>query len=310
MSNIVRKKVSKQLIEKKTLMVGAATNLFMAFAGWLAYYLSNSQALALDGNFSFVAFITVILALRVSAIKLNQTSTFPFGQFAYESLFSMVKGLMIIGMLLMALIVNIERIFHYLAGEPANVLDTDVIFIYSVMMVFLCFSLAFYYKQQNKRLSNASTLLLAEYTGVKLDGLMSLGIGIALVSIRFIDIEGYFGFLHYIGDALLIIALVFLFGKEPLTLVRHSFIELAGGTLQNTKQKQHIESIIAKHLSEDGLLVDSYISKTGSCYLVVAYISITKLETIDGKAITATKAAIEAELNQHYPHSMLELSLK
>lgn len=310
MSNIVTNKLSKQLIERKALIVGAATNLFMAFAGWLGYYFSNSQALALDGNFSFVAFITVLLALRVSAIKLNQSTTFPFGQFAYESLFSIVKGLMIIGMLLMALIVNIERVFHYLAGAPASALDTDVIFIYSLVMIFLCFSLAFYYKQQNKSLSNSSTLLLAEYTGVKLDGLMSLGIGIALVSIRFINIEGSFGFLHYIGDALLVIALVFLFGKEPFTLVRNAFIELAGGTLQDTKQKQYIESILAKHLSKGGLLVDSYISKTGSCYLVVAYISITKLDTIDGKAITASKEAIEAELNQHYPHSMLELSLK
>ena len=310
MSNKVANKVTKQLIERKALIVGAATNLFMAFAGWLGYYFSNSQALALDGNFSFVAFITVLLALRVSAIKLNQTTTFPFGQFAYESLFSLVKGLMIIGMLLMALIVNTERVFHYLAGDPASALDTNVIFIYSIFMVLLCFSLAFYYKQQNKRLANSSTLLLAEYTGVKLDGLMSLAIGIALVSIRFISIDGYFGFLHYIGDALLVIALVFLFGKEPFLLVKNAFIELAGGTLQDTKQKQHIESIINKHLSEDGLLLDSYISKTGSCYLVVAYICITKLDTIDGKAITASKVAIEAELNQHYPHAMLELSLK
>lgn len=147
MSNKVANKVTKQLIERKALIVGAATNLFMAFAGWLGYYFSNSQALALDGNFSFVAFITVLLALRVSAIKLNQTTTFPFGQFAYESLFSLVKGLMIIGMLLMALIVNTERVFHYLAGDPVSALDTNVIFIYSIFMVLLCFSLAFYYKK-------------------------------------------------------------------------------------------------------------------------------------------------------------------
>ena len=303
-------KVDKALIEKKALIVGALTNLFMALAGWLGYYFSNSQALALDGNFSFDAFITVLLALRVSEIKLKQSTTFPFGQFAYESLFSLVKGLMIIGMLLMALIVNIKRVFHYLAGVPARALDTEVIFIYSLFMVLLCLCLAFYYKQQNNKLANSSSLLQAEYIGVKLDGLMSLAIGVALVSIRYVSIEGYFGFLHYIGDALLVIALVFLFGKEPFKLVRNAFIELAGGTLQDTKQKEHIESIIGKHLTEDELLVDSYISKTGSCYLVVAYISITKLHTLEAKAIKAVKQAIEAELNQHYPHSLLELSLK
>ncbi|NOR79333.1 MAG: cation transporter, partial [Methyloprofundus sp.] len=75
----------------------------MAFSGWLAYYLSYSQALLLDGNFSFIIFLTTLVAIKISAIKSRRTKLFPFGQFVYEALYSLLKGVMIIGMLLAAL---------------------------------------------------------------------------------------------------------------------------------------------------------------------------------------------------------------
>jgi len=57
---------SKNTIEQQALKYGAAVNLIMAFAGWRAYYLSRSQALFLDGNFSFLMFISLFVAIRIS----------------------------------------------------------------------------------------------------------------------------------------------------------------------------------------------------------------------------------------------------
>lgn len=44
--------------EKKALYASAIINLMMAFSGWLAYHFSNSQAILLDGNYSFIAFLS------------------------------------------------------------------------------------------------------------------------------------------------------------------------------------------------------------------------------------------------------------
>jgi divalent metal cation (Fe/Co/Zn/Cd) transporter len=301
--------MSNNAVEQKALVVGAIINCMMAIAGWVAFYFSNSQAVLLDGNFSFIAFLTTLVAIRVSMIKAKKTAMFPFGQFVYEALFSFSKGIMIIGVLLMALTVNISRVFHYLDGEPSDILNTGVILIYTFIVVILCASLAFYCNHQNKKINYSSTILKAEYSGAKVDGYMSLATGLALFGIGFVNIEGSYGFLHYIGDALLVIILVLLLGKEPFVLVRNSFVELAGGTLQNPLDKKNIETILETYLSHNDLLKDSYISKTGSSYLVIAYVNTQAINELGSENMKSIKEKILIKLNQRYRNSMLEFVL-
>ena len=301
--------VTSNTIEKQALRVGAVINFIMALAGWLAYYLSNSQALFLDGNFSFLMFISLFVAIKVSDVKAKKTELFPYGQFVYEALYSLLKGIMIIGVLLVTFIQNTSAIFHFISGGEAHLLNTKVIFIYSVSMVIFCFSSAIYYRFQNKKISNSSTILRAEYSSAIVDGFMSAGIGVALVSIRFVSLEGSFGFFHYIGDSLLVILLCLILGKGPIFLVRDSFIELAGGTLQDKSNRVHIEGILHKHLQQDNALTGSYISKTGSNYLIVAYLDTRCLETLGSGKIKQLKEQIRMELEESYPNIMFEVVL-
>ena len=299
----------KNTIEQQALKYGAAINLIMAISGWLAYYLSRSQALLLDGNFSFLMFISLFVAIRISAIKEKRTELFPYGQFVYEALYSLLKGIMITGVLLASFIQNATAIFHFLGGGQANVLNTNVILVYAVGMLFLCFSSAIYYRLQNKKTQNSSTILRAEYSAAIVDGFMSAGIGVALVSIRFINLEGSLGFLHYIGDSLLVLLLCVLLGKGPVVLIRDSFIELAGGTLQNKNDRSQIEGILHKYLQSDKLLTGNYISKTGSSYLVVAYLNTESVATFRSGEIQELRKKISTELKELYPNILLEVVL-
>lgn len=297
-------------IEKKSLVASAWINFLMALSGWAAYSISGSQALLLDGNFSFVSFIAILFAIRIATTKIRRTHILPFGQFIYESFFAAAKGIMIIGMLLMALIVNIDRVFKYLDGQSAQVLNTDIILFYSIIMVLLCFGLAIYHKNNNRKLGNSSTILLAEYTGVKMDGLVSLGVGICLVSIQFISIDGDWAFLHYIGDSLVVIMLVIIFGKGPFIIVRNAFVEIMGGVLQNEEQRQFILSILKKHLEPHKLLLDDYISKTGSNYLVIAYINSANLSYVGHETIKQIRVDIQTELHEYRKHVTVEFLLR
>jgi len=294
--------------EKNALVVGAIINVLMAISGWLAYYFSNSQAILLDGNFSFIAFLVTLIAIRISTIKAKTTDTFPFGQYVYEALFSFSKGIMIIGVLLMALVMSISRISHYLNGAQTEALNTSIILIYTVAMVILCLILALYCRHQNKKLNNSSTILRAEYLGAKVDGFMSLAAGLALFGIGYVNIESDFGFLHYIGDAILVILLVLLLGKGPFVLVRDSFVEMAGGVLQNKDEKEKIESILVECFPID-LLKESYISKTGSSYLVVAYMNGQGVDHIGYEALEQIKIQALEKLKLSYQHAILEVVL-
>ena len=301
--------MNNNIIEKRALIVGAVINFIMALSGWLAYYFSHSQALLLDGNFSFIVFLTTLVAIKISSIKSNRTELFPFGLFVYEALYSLLKGVMIVGMLLMALTDNVSRILHYLSGEEASLLNTEVILFYALSMTLICFGMAAFYRHQNSQVNNSSTLLRTEYSAAIIDGFMSAGIGVALVGISFLDLEGGLGFLNYIGDALLVIILVVFLGKQPFILIRDSFIEIAGGTLQNQAEKKNIESILENHLSSDDLLTGNYISKTGSSYLVVAYINAQAFDEVGFEKMREMKGLIIKELKVSHQDVIFEIVL-
>lgn len=300
---------NSHIIEKRTLVIGAGLNLLMAFSGWIAYYLSNSQALLLDGNFSFVIFLSMLAAIKITAIKSKRTDLFPYGQFVYESLYSLIKGVLIVGVLLVALTDNSSKIFHFINGQEIQPIKTNVILIYSLLMMFLCFSAAYYYKYQNNKIKSSSIILRAEYTAAMIDGFMSAGIGMALVGVSFISSESNFYFLKYIGDGILVIVLCLLLGKDPFILIRNSFIEIAGGTLQNKEEKNKIESILINSLSEDKLLINSYISKTGSSYLVVAYVNLQAIENLGVETITQKKVFIQHALGEAFNDILFEIVL-
>ena len=70
-------------IEKRTLWITVIVNIIMAAAGWITYDLTGSQAMLLDGNFSFVLALATLIAIYISKIKHKKTKTFPFVSYAY-----------------------------------------------------------------------------------------------------------------------------------------------------------------------------------------------------------------------------------
>lgn len=293
---------------KKALVVCAIIYLIMAFSGWWAYHQSNSQAILLDGNYSFIAFFVTLIAIRISAIKAKTTDTFPFGQYVYEALFSFAQGIMIISILLVAVVMSVSRILRYIKGAPTDILDTGVILGYTIFMVVLCIILAVYCRRQNNKINNSSMILRAEYTAAKLDGTISLTTGVTLFAMGYVSISGDFGFVHYIGDAILVLLLSVFLVKEPFALIRDSFVELAGGTLQNEDEKENIESILNEYIDDD-VLQDDFISKTGSSYLVVAYLSGESMEELGPEQLELLKEQILARLKEDYPHAIFEIAL-
>jgi divalent metal cation (Fe/Co/Zn/Cd) transporter len=300
--------MTRSIVEKKALYASAIINLMMAFSGWVAYHFSHSQAILLDGNYSFIAFFITLIAIRITMIKTKLTETFPFGQYVYEALFSFGKGLMVIGILLVALIMSISRISHYLNDSPVDALNTSTVLVYTLVMLIMCVPLALYCRHENKKINDSSMILRAEYIGSKTDAIMSLSTGIVLFSIGFLDANGYFGFLYYVGDALLVIVLVLILVKDPILLARDSFVEMAGGTLQNKKEKQRIECILNDSLKTN-IIKESYISKTGSNYFIVAYISAEQIDRIGSKELENIRKETLEALRLQYQHVMFEIAL-
>ena len=103
-------------IEQVAIIIGAVVGMIMAAAGWIAYYLSGAEALLLDGNFSFIGALATLFALVISLIKAKATKTYPFGQFVYEPTYSLLIGLLTVGVIIAAVAGNVTKIIDYFQG--------------------------------------------------------------------------------------------------------------------------------------------------------------------------------------------------
>lgn len=74
------------------MLIGGLMYLVLGVCAWLVYFLSNSEAILLEGNYNMVNAVASFIGFYIVGIKNRTTKTFPLGQFIYESLYSLVKG--------------------------------------------------------------------------------------------------------------------------------------------------------------------------------------------------------------------------
>jgi len=292
--------------ETKALRIGILISFLMALAGWVTYYLSGSDAMLLDGNFSFISVVAGVVAIVISNKKHDKTKTFPFGSYVYEALFVLIKGLLMLGIILVAGLQNSLKIIAYLKGKQIETVEIGPILIYVVIVSVLCFAQFFFYKSKNKKINNSSSILHIETKSTLLDGFMSLGIGFVFMIIWFLPAASSFDFLKSIGDALIVLMMCLVFFTMPLKIIRESFIELGGGVLQDTASKELAEStiidLLPSNLGKQGI----YISKLGSSYFVLLYVS-SATNTINLATVTALRKKIQESLGKMFTNVKVEI---
>ncbi len=306
--------VAKAKVENRAIAVGALGNLIMALAAWVTFYLSNSEAILLDGNYSFIIFLGMMVALRIAGIKSRRTEVFPLGQFFYEALYGFIKGLMMLGVILMAVVTSVVRIIFYSIGETENIpmLNPQPILVYAVAMAIICFALSAMFKIQNKRINNQSIILFTDQKAAFVDGVMSAGIAAGVFFlVRAVESGGPTGWIPYLADAVFTLVLSSMLIKEPVAIIKNSVIELAGGVLQDKEAGRIFEQTIRDAVPNTFRIVHVYLSKTGSRYMAVVYlypcepsgvVSVTDLGKI--------KEHIRSVLAPNYPHVHLELIIQ
>ena len=107
----------------------------------------------------------------------------------------------------------------------AGGIETGPVVIYEILTVAVCLGLYLYYRRENRRIRNSSTMLTAECKSTLVDGSMSFGIGVVAVFLWFLPAGGPLDFLHYTGDFFITVALVLLTIKEPFGVLKDAFVE-------------------------------------------------------------------------------------
>jgi len=299
-------KQNTDLIETSALKIGVVINVIMAIAGWIAFSVTGSEALLLDGNFSFISAVTTIGAIIIIHKKHKRTAVFPYGRYFYESFFTLSKGILILGVIIAAVFQNVIKILAYIDGKSLEKLKTGPIIIYMALMVILCFGLAFLYEFKNKKINFKSSILKVETKASKIDGFMTIAVGAALVLSTFVPEASKLSFLLYIGDAIVVIIMALLLLKTPFVVIKEGFIELGGGSLQNKEAVKQIEDVILEFLPPDLTMDRCFITKTGSSHLVLIY-AISAAPKIDVASLTKYRKLIHKNIDGDFPNSEVEI---
>lgn len=284
-------------IESTALKVGVAVNIVMAVAGWITYSLTNSDAMLLDGNFSFIAALSLIAAVGIIAVRHNKSETYPFGNYFYESFFVFFKGILILGITISALFQNTIKIINFFNGQEVQRIVSGPIIYYIILMTILCFGVAYFFKRKNKELGNRSSILDVERKGAILDGFLSMAVGLALYLTTMVDEESKLNFLLYVGDAFIVVLMCLFLMKMPLGVIKGAFRELGGGVVADDLVKGNIQAKIKKLLPVNYKIKQDYITKLGSSYLVVIYLY-SKSDTVSVKHLEAYRKGLYDSLKQ------------
>ena len=296
-------------IENKALRIGIFISFLMAIAGWITYYFSGSDAMLLDGNFSFISVFAGLVALIISNRKHRKTKNFPFGSYVYEALFVLIKGILILGVILVSGLQNTLKIIAYLKGKRFETVVIEPILIYVIIISILCFVLYFFYKSKNKTMDNKSSILQVETQASLVDGFLSLGIGLVFMIIWLLPANSSFDFLKSIGDAIIVLIMCLIFFTLPLKIIKESFIELGGGMLQDTAKKEMAEKTIIQSLPSNLIKKSIYISKLGSSYFILVYVS-SDTNIIDLSIIETLRKKIQQALIHIFTNLKFEIIVR
>ncbi|MFN7227772.1 MAG: cation transporter [Synechococcaceae cyanobacterium] len=288
-------------IEQRALRLGVWASLAIAVAGVVAYALSASDALLLDGLYAGVMALTSLVAARIGAVVQRPPERgWPFGFGGQEALFVLFRSLALIGMLSVAVVAAVREIVTWLGGGdlPPGV-HLGPVGVYTALTVALCLLLAWAQQRAWQASGRCSELLLLESRAAALDAAITAGAGAALLCAPLLAgtrLEA----LAPLADPLLVILIALVVMVEP---VQH-FLEAIRQTAGAACDPQLIAASrtqVQRLLSEAGgttpvTLLDFSLQKLGRTTFLVAWLDPAR--PVDGAWMDGLRRRIEASCGE------------
>ncbi len=205
--------------EYAALRLSAVGALFSAVLGIAFFFLTDSQAILLDGFFSFVGFGMGLLTIRVaSLVQQPDDVRFQFGYAAFEPLLNAVKGLVILAVCAFAFASAVGAVL-----DGGREIDAGWGIAYAGIAAVACFAIAAY--QRRVARDTRSALVEVDAKSWLVDGFMSMVVAGAFVGAWAIGGTRWSALGPYV-DPVLVMVLVVLMVGVPLRIILQGVGEL------------------------------------------------------------------------------------
>lgn len=287
--------------ERRYLIVSACGNLFMAVLGLGFAFLTDSQAILLDGLFDATYLIAGLFTLKVVALVHRvDDERFPYGYAHFEPLVNGVKGLLVLGISLEALGGAVAS----LLGGGHQIFAGAAIF-YAILATAGSVALALVVRRAARR--TASPLLKADGENWIVNAAVSACVIVAFAAILLVRGTrlGYLG--PYI-DSLVVVLVVLFTLSVPVRMAWQALMALlnrapAAGTVSQ------VRAIIETSLA--GLPVEELfvrVIQPGRTRMVLAHAVLPASHRVESlTSLDAVRADAEARLREAHLATILDL---
>ena len=282
----------KKNYEKTGLTISIIGGLILASSGILVSILAKSQAILLDGMFTFITLIMSLISLKVTnMINKPETKKNPYGFVALEPFLNLTKSIVLLVLLLTCLGTNIQSI---LSGGRETELGIATSYTLSCIVIYLI--IIFLLRKCVKRTD--SSILLLEVKEWYIDTMLTVGIAVSLGVVFILYNMGYTSILPYIDPSLVIVlALVSLIMPIKVLIIEMKrLLLISTENLIEKDVENHIKDIVDKH----GLKTPNvYAVKIGRIYQIFIYTDLEDPNTCI-KTMDTIRIEIREELSKHY----------
>lgn len=254
--------------------------------------LAKSQAILLDGLYTFITLIMSFVSLKViDMVKLPETKTKPFGYMSFEPFLNLVKSLIVLTVLVVFLVTNLQVLC--LGGR---VISLRMAVIYIILSLLIYAVTILFLKKCSRKAT--SSILELEIRNWYIDALLTVGIAVSLIFAMIVIHLGYNQILPYI-DPVIVVVLAAVSLLVPLKVILVELKRLLLISPENSVEievKKQISSVTEKY----GIInMQVWGLKSGRSYYLSLYCDL-KDEHITLSQLDRIRGEISKELSKIY----------
>ena len=201
------------VVENRFLKVSAAGNLAMASLGIGFFAVTDSQAILLDGLFDLTYFVAALFTFKVAQlVHREDDDRFPYGYAYFEPLVNGVKGLLVLGVSIMAFA---DAVGALLTGGRAIAAGFAVV--YAVAATLGCAVFALIVRRGADRCE--SPLLLTDAKNWIVNAAISACVLVAFSSILLLENTEYVHLVPYVDPLVVVSVILISLSLSWLTLL-------------------------------------------------------------------------------------------
>jgi len=286
-----------QKIESKAMKRAFLMFCFMAALGITVYQFSNSVAILIDGVFSLISAVTTLIAIKVSSLLVKKDEKYPFGFAGYESLYILLRAVLLLVTVLMALLDCVAKIYTYAVTRNIPVVNANVFMVYVLFIAMMYVLLNKLYKHYGKLTNDKSELLMAEKFNAQANSYLMVGVGASFLLIgllKFTPLQ----FLVPISDSIIVFLIAVMVIVDTTKLLINT-VKTLGGKGISGLEKEELEQSLNSRVQFNFKVSNLRIQKLGKTAYVTVDMHISS-NSCTAKEITASADAIRQCISTHY----------